>query len=58
MTYANTIESPLASASACRPFLASYDLGYEYSPKHYIALQCMVEDSDEEPSFAHVPRLE
>lgn len=58
MTYAGTIESRFTSASARRPFITSYDLGHEYSQQHYIALQCMVEDADEEPSSAHVPHLE
>jgi hypothetical protein len=58
MTRAAKIKSPLTSGSAQRPFIASYDLGYEYSQQHYIALQCMVEDADEEASFARVPQLE
>jgi hypothetical protein len=58
MTYAGKIESELTSASASRPFIASYDLGHEYSQQHYIELQCMVEDAEEQASFAHVPHLE
>lgn len=58
MTYAGRIESPRTSASVRRPFITSYDLGYEHSQQHYIALQCMFEDADEEPSFAHFPHLE
>jgi hypothetical protein len=54
MTYA---ETPRASAS--RPFITSYDLGYEYTQEHYIELQCMVEDADAEvATFARVPELE
>jgi hypothetical protein len=58
MTYAGTIESPLTSAFAHRPFVASYDLGYEYSQYRCIALRCMVEDAHNEPSFAHVSDLQ
>lgn len=58
MTYAGTIESPFTSASGRRPFVASYDLGHEYSQQHCVALQCMVEDADDEPSFDRVPHLE
>jgi hypothetical protein len=49
MTYAETVESPISRSG--RPFIASYDLGYEYSQQHYIALQCLVEDADEDSSF-------
>jgi len=40
-----------------RPLIGSYDLGYEYSQQHYIALQCMVDDADaeEDATLAHVP---
>ena len=58
MTYAGTIESPLTSAFAHRPIIASYDLGYEYSQYRCIALRCMVEDAHNEPSFAHVSDLQ
>jgi hypothetical protein len=54
MTYSSGFES-IKAASPRKPFMASYDLGYEYSQQHYIALQCMVEDADEEATFAHVP---
>jgi hypothetical protein len=50
MTYAEPVESPVSAPSA-RPFIASYDLGFEYSQQHYIALQCLVEDADENSSF-------
>ena len=56
MTYAGIIESP--SNTSDRPFIASYDLGYEYSQQHYIALQCLVDDADDEPTFAYAPHLE
>jgi hypothetical protein len=57
MTYSGTFESPLANSS--RPFIASYDLGYEFSQEHYVSLQCMVEDAaEEEATLAHVPELE
>jgi hypothetical protein len=46
MTYSE-ITAPV-SRSAAGFFVASYDLGYEYSQEHYIALQCMVEDADNE----------
>jgi hypothetical protein len=46
MTYSE-FTSPV-SRSASRPFVASYDLGYEYTQEHYIALQCMLEDADNE----------
>ena len=58
MTYAGTIESPLTSAFDHRPFVASYDLGYEYIQHHCIAVRCMVEDAHNEPSFAHVSDLQ
>jgi len=59
MTYAG-IALPVANASTSRPLIASYDLGFEYSQQHYIALQCMVEDADEEEAstLAHVPDAE
>ena len=57
MTSAGTIESPSTSASSRRPFIASYDLGYEFSQEYYIALQCLVEDADQ-VSFALVPQTE
>jgi hypothetical protein len=57
MTYPGTPEAPVANSS--RPFIASYDLGYEFSQEHYIALQCMVEDAAEEDStLAHALELE
>jgi hypothetical protein len=56
MTYA---ETPHSGISSSRPFLTSYDLGYEFSQEHYIELQCMVEDADAEgATFAGVPQLE
>ena len=58
MTYAGKIESPLSSAPASRPLIASYDLGYEHSQQRLIDLQCMVEDADEEATSAHVPELQ
>lgn len=59
MTYYGTVESPLSGAYESRPFIASYDLGYEFSQEHYIALQCMVEDAaEEDATLAHVPQLE
>ena len=58
MIYAATIESPLRSAPAAKPLIASYDLGYEYSQERYIALQGMVEDADEESSGTPVRHLE
>lgn len=54
MTYA---ETQLSGTSAARPFLTSYDLGYEFTQEHYIELQCLVEDA-EEATCAHVPQLE
>jgi hypothetical protein len=57
MTHSGTPESPAVTSS--RPFITSYDLGYEFSQEHYIALQCMVEDAEEEDStLAHTPELE
>lgn len=56
MTYSSGFESTTA-ASPRKPLIASYDLGYEYSQQHYIALQCMVEDADEEATYAHPPRI-
>lgn len=48
MTFSEISESPLPGTSASKPFVASYDLGYEFSQEHYIALQCMVEDETAE----------
>jgi hypothetical protein len=57
MTYSGIIESQLPRTA--RPFIASYDLGYEFSQEHYIALQCRVEDAaEEDTTLAHVPQLE
>ena len=56
MTYSSGFESN-TSALSRKPLIASYDLGYEYSQQHYIALQCMFEDADEEATFAHVPSV-
>jgi len=53
MTYSSGFES-VTAALPRKPFITSYDLGYEYSQQHYIALQCMVEDADEEATLAHV----
>jgi hypothetical protein len=50
MTYADAFESATGALQS-RPFIASYDLGYEYSQQRYIALQCMVEDADRGPNF-------
>lgn len=55
MTYANAPESTLKISSADRRLVASYDVGYEHSQQHYIEMQCIVEDGDEEISFAHLP---
>lgn len=57
MTYSGGFESAGTGALPRKPFIASYDLGYEYSQQHYIALQCMVEDADEDSTFAHSPSL-
>ncbi len=58
MAHAGTIKSSLSKTSATRPFIASYDLGYEFTQEHYIALQCMVEDADVEASLADVTPAE
>ncbi|MFY9910666.1 MAG: hypothetical protein WCF22_00220 [Candidatus Sulfotelmatobacter sp.] len=59
MTYSGKVESPLSGAYESKPFIASYDLGYEFSQEHYIALQCMVDDAaEEDATLAHVPHLE
>lgn len=56
MTYAGESH---AIAPADKPLVTSYDLGFEYSQQHYIAVQCMVEDADAEPAtLAHVPAVE
>jgi hypothetical protein len=46
MTYSEIASS--LPRSATRHFVASYDLGYEFSQEHYLALQCMLEDADNE----------
>jgi hypothetical protein len=58
MTHIDPTSSPLSGTSASKPFIGSYDLGYEYSQEHYIALQCMVEDAAEEATYAHIPAHE
>ena len=59
MSYSGKVEFPLSGAYQPKPLIASYDLGYEFSQERYIALQCMVEDADEEDAtLAHVPQLE
>jgi hypothetical protein len=58
MNEANAYENALRNSQSQRPFIASYDLGYEYSQQHYIALQCMVEDADEVPFASYVSQLE
>jgi hypothetical protein len=55
MTFSSGFES--SRGLSRRPFIASYDLGYEYSQQRYIALQCMLEDEDEERTLAHVPTV-
>jgi hypothetical protein len=56
MTYAEVVGSTVNIASSNRPLVESYDLGFEYSQQHYLALECMVEDADEEKAtFARVP---
>jgi hypothetical protein len=54
MTYSSGNESTFSGANASRQFIASYDLGYEFSQEHYINLQCMVEDAAEEATLAQV----
>lgn len=58
MSEMNASENSVSSSQLRRPFIASYDLGYEYTQQHYIALQCMVEDADEAPSLAYAAQLE
>lgn len=59
MTYSGTVESTLSGAHESKPFIPSYDLGYEFSQEHYIALQCMVDDAaEEDATLARVPQLE
>jgi len=50
MTYQIGIKSGAGIAAAGRPFLASYDSGYEHSLEHWIDLQHRVEEADKEPS--------
>jgi len=58
MSLDSTFTAPLMGTFAGRPLVTSYDLGFEHSQEHYIALQCMLEDADEQPSVAQVPELE
>ncbi|MGD0990479.1 MAG: hypothetical protein ABR874_21940 [Candidatus Sulfotelmatobacter sp.] len=58
MTHTNPVQSSNSGSSSSRPFIASYDLGYEYSQDHYLALQCMMEDAAEAATFAHHPSRE
>lgn len=45
MTCSSRFESA-TDVLARKPFIASYDLGYEYGQEHCISLQSMVEDAD------------
>ena len=47
MTSVGTLESPLSCAAVSRPVISSYDLGYEHSQDHFIALQSMLQDVEE-----------
>jgi hypothetical protein len=58
MNEMNAYENTARNSQSRRPFIASYDLGYEYSQQHYMALQCMVEDADEAPSLSYAAQLE
>jgi hypothetical protein len=49
MTYSKIISA--APRSGNPPSIGSYDLGYEYSQEHYVAVQCMIEDADNESLF-------
>ncbi len=57
MSFDNTFAAPLTGTFAGKPFVSSYDLGFEHSQEHYIALQCMLEDAEEQPAVAQVPEL-
>jgi hypothetical protein len=50
MTYENAIKLRTEIAVAGRPFLTSYDSGYEHSLEHWIDLQHRIEEADKEPS--------
>ena len=50
MTYEIAIKSRVEIADAGRPFLTSYDSGYEHSLEHWIDLQHRIEEADKEPS--------
>lgn len=52
MTSSSAFKTPLSDPCELRPFIASYDLGYEFSQEHYIELQCMVDDAAEEDETA------
>jgi hypothetical protein len=49
MTYEIPIKSPTQIAATGRPFLTSYDSGYEHSLEHWIDLQHRVEEADKDP---------
>jgi hypothetical protein len=50
MTYEIGIKLWREIAAAGRPFVTSYDSGYEHSLEHWIDLQHRVEGADKEPS--------
>jgi|GEM_PF-6094495 len=56
MIYASMSNPQLSGANVSRPFLASYDLGHEFSQEHHVAVQCMVEDAEEEQEPATYPQ--
>jgi hypothetical protein len=55
MTYEIGIKSRTEIAAAERPFVTSYDSGYEHSLEHWIDLQHRVEEADKEPSSVPTP---
>jgi len=58
MSFNSTMAAPFTDTVSRRPLITSYDLGLEHSQEHYLALQCMLEDADEQASSAQVPEPE
>ena len=50
MMYHDALKSVTALESRERPFVASYDSGYEYTLEHWVALRRLLEESDRDAS--------
>lgn len=51
MSYSDAIESPIRTGARRRPLFASAELACEHSLEHWIAVQHLVEEADNEASL-------